>query len=79
VNGQPMLPEDCKSWAQTFGLTSPVLADALGGVWDPYLRDTSGYSAPVSILIDRTGKIRWICNGYKPSLQETKIKQLLAE
>ena len=79
VNEQPMLPEDCQSWASTFGLTTPVLADALAGVWDPYLRDTSGYSAPINILLDRTGKIRWICRGYKPSLQETKIKQLLAE
>lgn len=82
VNNQPMLPEDCKKWAQTFGLTTPVLADTFAGVWDPYLRDTHGYSAPYTFLIDRTGKIRAIYAGYSPAIASTveaKIKKLLAE
>lgn len=82
VNNQPMLPEDCKKWAQTYCLTTPVLADTLCGVWDPYFRDTHGYSAPLSLLIDRSGKIRASYEGYSPAIMskiEAKIKQLLAE
>ena len=78
---QPMLPEDCLRWAQTFGQTTPVLADVFSGVYDPYFRDRT-VSAPHSILIDRTGKIRAIYDGYSPAIEskvEAKIKKLLAE
>jgi peroxiredoxin len=76
---QPMLPEDCLKWAQIYLLTTPVLADLFCGVWDAYLRDAHGYSAPQNILIDRTGKIRWYQLGYAPGPMEAKIQQLLAE
>jgi len=78
---QPMLPEDCLRWAQTFGQTTPVLADTFDGVYDPYFKDRTD-SAPHSILIDRTGKIRAIYDGYSPAIEskvEAKIKKLLAE
>ena len=78
---QLMLPEGCLRWAQIFGQTTPVLADTFNGVYDPYFRDRT-VSAPHSILIDRTGKIRAIYDGYSPAIKskvEAKIKKLLAE
>jgi peroxiredoxin len=80
--GSPIRPSDCKTWAEAYGLTFPVLADLFWGVFDPYYAFPSTRRIPDNILIDKTGKIRWKKLGYTAAIKaqmETKIQQLLAE
>jgi len=46
--------EDLTLWADTYDITTPVLADSGWGVWDRYW---PSHSTPKSILIDRDGRL----------------------
>ena len=78
----PIRPSDCKTWAEAYGMTFPVLADLFLGVYDSYNAFPNKHPIPSNVLIDRTGKIRWKKLSYLPAIKaqmEAKIQQLLAE
>jgi peroxiredoxin len=78
----PIRPSDCKTWAQAYKITFPVLADLFFGVCQPYQGFSSTLRFPSNFLIDRKGKIRWKKVGYNATIKaqlEAKIQQLLAE
>lgn len=80
--GNPIRPSDCKTWADAYQMTFPVLADLFWGVFNPYYGFPNTRSIPNNVLIDKTGKIRWKKAGYAATIKaqmEAKIQQLLAE
>jgi len=80
--GQPIRTSDCKTWAETYGLTFPVLAELFLGVYWPYYAFPIKVVIPNNVLIDRSGRIRWKKAGFLPGTwaqMEAKLQQLLAE
>ncbi|MBN2266348.1 MAG: TlpA family protein disulfide reductase, partial [Candidatus Aminicenantes bacterium] len=78
----PIRPSDCKTWADAYKITFPVLADLFWGVFNPYYGFPQTRRIPNNVLIDKAGKIRWKKLGYSATIKtqmEAKIQQLLAE
>ncbi len=66
------IPEqaDLKEWADTYGLTMPVLADAESLLWD-YAADEGGsVGLPFTVVIDRGMVIDTIMSGANSSRAE---------
>lgn len=63
---QPAAPEVLQDWADTFGLTSPVLADKGAGyaLFPEYLGIESGMSYPAVILVDPDGNVLYGATGF---------------
>jgi peroxiredoxin len=55
---------DCATWATTYGLTFPVLADINQEVWNSYNEDNY---IPLNIVIDKDFVIRYKQYGYYES------------
>lgn len=77
--GSPATTSNCKTWANLYGLTFPVLADSDAEVWNLY--DDSGY-IPLNLIIDKEMVIQYKNPGYGDSTEEffkQKIEELLAK
>lgn len=63
---KPAAPEVLRDWAETFGLTSPVLADKGVGyaLFPAYLGIESGMSYPAVILVDPDGNVLYGSTGF---------------
>ncbi len=63
---KPAAPEVLQDWADTFGLTSPVLADKGAGyaLFPGYLGIESGMSYPAVILVDPDGEVLYGATGF---------------
>ena len=64
--GQPTW-EDCREWADLFGITAPILADERQEAWALY--DDTGFS-PLSLIMDRNMIIRYKDTGYDTSVEQ---------
>ncbi|MDP2304898.1 MAG: redoxin family protein [Pseudomonadota bacterium] len=63
---QPAAPDVLQEWADTFGLTSPVLADKGAGyaLFPEYLGIESGMSYPAVVLLDPDGNVLYGSTGF---------------
>jgi hypothetical protein len=63
---KPAAPDVLLDWAETFGLTSPVLADKGAGyaLFPDYLGIESGMSYPAVILVDPDGNVLYGSTGF---------------
>ncbi len=64
--------------AKTLGVSYPVLLDARNEVAKAYEIGT----LPVTFLIDREGKVRYVSEGFKPGYEKRyteKLRELLNE
>lgn len=73
TGGQPDAA-DCAYWADTYGLTFPVLYDVNYSVW--YLFNTTNY-IPLNLIIDRNMIIRYKDTGYFETEIRSMIESLL--
>ena len=64
----------CKSWADRWGLTFPVLSDSQRMVWNLY--DDEGY-IPLNLVIDQNMVIQYKSIGYRHFNLNNKIRELL--
>ncbi len=55
--------EECKEWADYFGLSFPVLADTTEAVYDTYRLADSG--RPLYVLIDRSMVVQYRGTGER--------------
>lgn len=77
--GGPISQSACRAWAETYGLTFPVLADSEKKAWNMY--DESNI-VPLNIIISRTMVIEYKDVGYDENIKklfEEKIEELLAQ
>jgi hypothetical protein len=77
--GQAPTIQDCKGWADMFGITFPVLADVGKTAWNLY-KDSS--YVPLIMIIDRKMVIQYKEPGYNETIAQTlenKIKELLSQ
>ena len=72
-NDDPCDQADLQRWANTYGLTFPVLNDADGSVWDTY---GEGY-IPLNIILDQRLVIRYKDSGYNETTIRNWINSLL--
>lgn len=71
-------PEAAAEMAKTLGVSYPVLVDARNEVAKAYEIGT----LPVTFLIDREGKVRYVSEGFKPGYEKRyteKLRELLNE
>ncbi len=71
-------PEAAAEMAKTLGVSYPVLLDARNEVAKSYEIGT----LPVTFLIDREGKVRYVSEGFKPGYEKRyteKLRELLNE
>ncbi len=59
--------QNCFDWADTLGLTYPVLSDFDQTVWNEY---GYGYGRPLNLVIDQHMVIMWKEEGYVPGLPD---------
>jgi hypothetical protein len=59
--------QNCLDWADTLGLTYPVLSDFDQTVWNEY---GSGYGRPLNLVMDQHMVIMWKEEGYVPGLAD---------
>jgi peroxiredoxin len=70
--------ERAAEMAQTLGISYPVLMDTRNDVARAYEAGTM----PLTVLIDREGKVRYVSEGFKPGYEERytdKLRELLNE
>ncbi len=73
IGGDRATVEDCRDWADEYGITFPVLADIQGTVDQIY-----GMGAlPVNVVIDRGFVVRYIFIGYDEEEIVEAIESLL--
>ncbi|MEW6367071.1 MAG: TlpA disulfide reductase family protein [Acidobacteriota bacterium] len=75
-NGNPPDQADCSTWAKSYGLQFPVLADTNELAWDLYNDD--GY-IPLNVVIDRKQTIVYKDVGFPDSKIEPAIVQALSK
>ena len=63
---QPASLETQQDWAETYGLTSPVLADrgAAYALFPEYLGEEDGMSYPAVVLVDPDGRVFYGATGF---------------
>jgi hypothetical protein len=64
--GGPPTVEDCREWADLFGISAPILADEIQEVWNLY--DDMGFT-PLTLIMDRNMIIRYKAVGYDSSVE----------
>ncbi|HUX07799.1 MAG TPA: TlpA disulfide reductase family protein [Acidobacteriota bacterium] len=75
-NNNQISQAGCRAWADTYGLTFPVLADVDRSAWNIY--NDIGY-VPLNIIIDRKMVIRHKFVGYDKEYLESSVAELVAE
>jgi peroxiredoxin len=72
----PITQDKCKAWAETYGLTFPVLADVEETVYHTFAENNN---VPLNIIIDRKMEIRYKVHYYSKEELEAKVAELVAE
>jgi thiol-disulfide isomerase/thioredoxin len=70
--------EEAAEMAKTLGVSYPVLMDARNEVAKAYELGT----LPLTVLVDREGKVRYVSEGFKPGYEKRytdKLRELLNE